>query len=204
MSIAAQTPVDPSDKQTNFCVEPQWIWDALFKHEALWGVVCDPSCGTGTSLRSAEATGMPGWCLGYDLLQRGSTFQVGTRDIFDLPSWGNNGCGILISNPPFYSGKGWVQFVALAHQFAKHKAIMIGSDKVHYSGERHSLWAEFPVTRIYHFSDRPSMPFHSTIDAMGSNAFKNGAINYSAYVWDFTAPQRGNQTFYLKKDGSLT
>ncbi|MEM6681365.1 MAG: hypothetical protein AAF607_03895 [Pseudomonadota bacterium] len=202
--VETQRPIaDASDSEFDFYVEPQWIWDALFCHEKLWGVVVDPCCGTGTALKAAEATGMPGWCIGYDVVDRASSFQTVCRDIFDLKKWGAEGAGIMVTNPPFYKGQGWKQTVVLAKQYARYKLIMIGSDKLHYSGDRADFWAQHRPSRIYNFADRPSMPPGSIVEALGKDAFKNGAINYSAYVWDFTAPQLGTQTYWLRKDGTL-
>lgn len=201
------TPNTDSSNPYDFFVEPPWVWDAIFKHEQILGALIDPCCGSGKVLDAAiDVMGSPVFVSGADIVERGHERQLMVRDMTCIEDWVSGlsapSYGTVASNPPFYGGKGYAQYLDLAFRLAKHKIICIGNARLPYSDSRRNLYRERRPSRIYHLQ-RPSMPPGDKVSEMAGKAFSGGSIDYCAFVWDLTSPTRVTETYWLSKEGEL-
>ena len=189
---------DPYD----FYVEPAVATAALLTVESFPGVSIDPCCGSGNIVRSMRAAGL--MCHGRDIVPRAgqdpADWFLGRRDFLldGLPE-GARGYSNIISNPPFYSGKGTEQFIRQALKHARQK-VAVFTDIKFLAGKarRLGLYAEHPPARVYVLSPRVSCPPGDVLEAGGKAS--GGTADWIWMVWDTTAPHTGTSMFLLGTD----
>lgn len=195
---AATYPKSPFD----WYVEQQWVTEALIEAEdqdgirSYWATVWDPCCGSGQVLKafSEHAIGRGGHAT--DIEFRGYAggkvlFQeldfVGGIDF--VSSAAPKGDFSIVMNPPYSYLKGISEaFVRRALALATNKVAVLLPIKWQGSQARHRLFTEFPPTRIWILSKRPSMPPGAMVEALGDKAFKRGKVDYMWVVWDVANP----------------
>ena len=180
-------------------VEPDWTTDVMIAAERAidggdsWGKVWDPACGRGNLLRTFGRNGHPVWAS--DIEFRGyagrGMFQeldfVGGIDF--VRSAAPKTRFSIATNPPYSYIKGISEaFVRRALELATEKVAMLLPIKWQGSQVRHRLFTEFPPTRIWILSERPSMPPGAMVEALGDKAFKRGKVDYMWVVWDVANP----------------
>lgn len=159
---------DPHDW---YC-EPAWCSERLFALEKFEGAICDPACGIGTILKSAQAAGH--WTDAQDLVDRGFP---GTRVADFLKTHSIIACNI-VSNPPFGIAE---KFVAHALTIAERRvAMLLPANWV--QGDKRSRWlASTPLRKVLFITPRPSMPPGSAIAAGQKPG--NGTTDYAWFIW---------------------
>lgn len=180
-------------------VEPDWATGELIAAEreidgdASWGTVWDPACGMGTILSRFQDNRY--WVWSSDIEFRGYAgggfFQeldfVGNTEF--VRSAAPKKRFSIVSNPPYSYVKGISEpFVRRALELATEKVAMLLPIKWQASQGRHRLFTEFPPTRIWILSERPSMPPGAMVEALGDKAFKRGKVDYMWVVWDVANP----------------
>jgi hypothetical protein len=188
------------DKSPNdWYVEQSWTTDVMIAAEReidggdSWGTVWDPACGMGNVLRAFGRNGHLVWAT--DIEFRGfaskGLFQeldfVGGLDF--VRSAAPKTRFSIVSNPPYSYIKGISEaFARRALELATEKVAMLLPIKWQGSQARHRLFTEFPPTRIWILSERPSMPPGAMVEALGDKAFKRGKVDYMWVVWDVANP----------------
>lgn len=182
-------------------VEPLWPTTQLLGHEFFyggvdgWGTIWDPACGLGNILKSVEICWPPLDRHATDIVFRGYAAKgifeeldfIGGVDF--VRSAAPKGRFSIVSNPPFSYVKGISEaFVRRALELATEKVAMLLPIKWQASQARHRLFTEFPPSRIWILSERPSMPPGAMVEALGDKAFKHGKVDYMWVVWDVANP----------------
>lgn len=165
---------DPFD----FYVEPLAVSDALFRVEEFRGEVWDPACGQGNVLNAAAAAGLN--VIGTDIVQRTkAAFWNGAADFLDETWPAPN----IVTNPPFFGGKGAEAFARQALRLAFNKvAIFVDTRFLNGAKRAAGLYREHPPTRVYLISPRPSCPPGEYLAAGGKA--QGGTADYCWIVWD--------------------
>lgn len=181
-------------------VEQPWVTEALIEAEygidgsLSWGIVWDPACGGGNVLRAFNASHKLVWASDIEFrgyASGGGLFQelnfLGGIDF--VRSAAPNKRFSIVSNPPYSYQKGISEaFVRRALELATEKVAMLLPVKWQASQGRHELFTEFPPSRIWILSERPSMPPGAMVEALGDKAFKRGKVDYMWIVWDVANP----------------
>lgn len=184
-------------------VEPSFPIAQLIVHELMvtgcvtdWGTVWDPACGMGTVLKTFDYCLKDAKLHATDIEFRGyaggnGLFQeldfVGGIDF--VRSAAPKTRFSIVSNPPYSYLKGISEaFARRALELATEKVAMLLPIKWQGSQARHRLFTEFPPTRIWILSERPSMPPGAMVEALGDKAFKRGKVDYMWVVWDVANP----------------
>jgi hypothetical protein len=184
-------------------VEPRWCVERLIAAEAsmresllprmfsAWGMVWDPACGSGTILKAfADARHRT---IASDIEFRdfgaGGLFHAVDFLTAERVPESVQGRVSIVSNPPFSYQRGIAEaFVRKALNLATGKVAMLLPIKWQASQGRHALFAEFPPSRIWVLSERPSMPPGALIAEIGDAAFRHGKVDYMWVVWDLQRP----------------
>lgn len=135
-----------------------------------FGPIWDPACGEGNIPIACQARGID--AFGSDLVDRGS--GVSGMDFLKLEG---KFLGSIICNPPFDLIE---PFIHQALKMATYKVAMIGRLAfLEGQARRDSLWHATPISRVWVFSKRISMP-------PGGRGIKptGGSIAFAWYVWD--------------------
>lgn len=181
----------------DFYVEPASASAALFRVERFLGKVWDPACGSGNIPTAAESAGYR--AIGSDVVKRvdGAKWwwaRDDRRDFlrdFDVALAPN-----VVSNPPYFGGKGTEAFILKALSIASGK-VAIFVDKRFLAGVKRAvgLFKDHPPTRVWIITPRPSCPPGEWIAA--GNKAGGGTADYVWLVWDVTAPAGGTQLCWL-------
>jgi len=160
--------------------EDAWPVEALLTHVPFRGLVYDPACGRGNIPSVFAAAGFE--TLATDIVDRG--FE-GARQLdflgaasvsYRVPN--------IVCNPPYSYQDGIAEaFVRRALEIVSDRVAMLLPIKWQASIGRYRLFAEFPPEVTLIFSERPSMPPGSKIEALGRRAFKGGTMDYMWVVW---------------------
>lgn len=186
-SRAAQHPREPFDW---YC-EDRWPVEALIKLVPFEGLVYDPCAGRGNIPSVFQAHGFE--THASDIVDRGYwpglrtlDFLGGASSAFRVPN--------VVCNPPYSYKDGIAEaFVRRALEIATDRVAALVPIKWLGSIGRYSLFEEeFPPETVNIFSERPSMPPGSKIDALGPRAFRGGTIDYMWVVWK--VGERGPKT----------
>lgn len=195
-------------------VEEGWEWeqvvDAIGLEPEILGkcAIWDPSCGYGHSLSRLQGLGFAGPLIASDLVDNLA------RDDFDAPppffSWdflGDNHpnfanpapdgpCSIFM-NPPYSYKDGILEaFCRQALRLATHRVVALAPLKWLAGGKGRGPFfrTDCPPQQILYFTQRPSMPPGDRIHLMGKRAYRGGAIDYVAVVWDVRQPTAPGET----------
>lgn len=162
---------DPHD----WYVEEPWCADVLLDAVDFEGTILDPACGGGRIVETCRRRGFD--AVGSDLIDRGYAHCTPRID-FTLPgAWAPGSFDNIISNPPYYSGKGPVAFIDAGLAVARRRvAALVALPFL--AGQRRNPWFRaLPVSHVLVLSRRPSMP---PGHLLGSVAQKGGKEDY---VW---------------------
>ena len=169
--------------------------------------IWDPACGYGHSLSWLQGAGFTGELHGSDLVDnlasedfdRIDQLAFSSQDFLDdktlIPPSGNLS---IWMNPPYsYDKKPWLElFCRQALALATHRVVVLAPLKW-LSGGLHRgpfFRRDFPPQQILYFTQRPSMPPGDRIHLMGNRAYRGGAVDYVAVVWDVRHPTAPGET----------
>lgn len=168
--------------------EPIAVSTALFAAEEFEGAIWDPACGSGNILEAAFATGRSrfGHILGTDIIKRNG-IRVGLfHGVYDFFQWYRPLLAPnIVTNPPF--GR-----AILAEKFIRHAislkpkklAVFVDSRFLFGKARAAGLFAEFPPSRVWLITPRPSCPPGEYLAA--GNKAGGGTADY---VWLVFTPQ---------------
>jgi hypothetical protein len=184
-------------------VEQQWVTEQLIRADNSgdqpWHTVWDPACGSGNVLREFNDWGIPTWST--DIQFRGFAAHgifheidfVGSLDF--VRSAAPKGPFSIVSNTPYSYQKGILEaFIRRAMELDAEKVAFLMPVGRQAGERRHALWEEFPPTRVWVLSERPSMPPGAEIELLGDKAFKRGRIDFQWVVWDRINPAAPGET----------
>ena len=183
-------------------VEQQWVTDALIEHAGILDgrTIWDPACGFGNVLKAFQNQGLV-HVHATDIEFRGFAargfFQeldfVGNLDF--VRSAAPKGRYSIVSNTPYSYKKGILEaFIRRAMELDAEKVAFLMPVARQAGENRQPLFDEFPPTRIYILSERPSMPPGAQIEALGDKAYKRGKIDFMWVVWDCRNPTPVGET----------
>ena len=153
-------------------IEPSWTSERLFAVESFLGEVCDPACGSGRILASAEKASYQ--IRGFDLVQR-SSYCTRVENFLNFSAYRLDN---IVSNPPFGIAQ---QFVQHALAMADRKVAMLLPTKW-VQGDKRSRWLETtPLRRVLFLAPRPSMPPGPVIEAGISPG--GGKEDFAWFIW---------------------
>lgn len=144
--------------ELDWYVEESRASEALFKVEPFIGPVHDPACGGGNIVKAALQHGLP--ATGSDIVRRvdpAPTWFTGERDFLDGPPL----CADIniVTNPPFFRGKGTEDFIRRALTTVHGKVAIFTSIKFLAGAKRaEGLFTEHPPARIWIVTPRVSCP----------------------------------------------
>lgn len=190
-------------------VEQGWEWEqvadaiGLAPEIADRCTIWDPACGYGHSLSRLQGIGFMGPLLGSDLVDNlaredfvaapefmSIDFLDDARVVPPLP------CSIWM-NPPYSYQDGILEsFCRQALALATHRVVALAPLKWLAAGKARGPFfrRDFPPQQILYFTTRPSMPPGDRIHLMGSRAYRGGAVDYVALVWDVRHPTAPGET----------
>lgn len=143
---------DPHD----WYVEEAWCTEGLADAVPFGGTVLDPACGSGRIVDVFRRRGFD--AVGSDLVDRGYPHCTPRVD-FTLPgSWPAGSFDNVVSNPPYYSGKGSVVFLEHGLVVARRRVAVLVPLPFLAGQRRHALFTALPVSHVLVLSRRPSMP----------------------------------------------
>jgi hypothetical protein len=161
---------DPND----WYVEPKWSVDLLLDEMKYEGTILDPACGMGTIVNACLSRGLDAY--GSDKVDRGYDTPV-IDFLADPMSQGQ--FDHIITNPPYFSGKGSVAFMDKALMVARKSVSILVPIPFLSSQGRWSWFRGLPISHVFILSKRPSMPPGSLL-ASGAVQAKGGKEDY---VW---------------------
>lgn len=163
-------------EEDDFYVDPPWCTEALVAAEGarLKPRCWDPACGRGTIPLELRRLGVDPGALGSDKVDRG----FGNRfDFLAQQTPVIDGYTSIVSNPPYAAAE---TFARVALSIAPYVALLVQA-KFLYSQARYRFFMEYRPSRIYHLSQRPSMPPGHLLDKI---AAKGGKMDFAWVVWD--------------------
>lgn len=153
--------------------------------------ILDPCAGLGTIPACCRAWGL-GDVTASDIAMRDVPSVDGGIDFFACPTDGDAALNIppyragqfdwIISNPPYYSGKGPVAFLERALPIARIGVAMLVNLPFLASQSRNTLFNQHPPHALVFLSKRPSMPPGEELRA-GRVKQKGGKEDYVWLVW---------------------
>lgn len=175
---------DPHDW---YCEGPEPV-ESLFDYLNIQGDVYDPCCGRGNIPEVARTRGHK--VQAGDLIDRGYGGAVPGVDFLTMFSGKARGFDNIIFNPPYsYQKQICENFIRKALTLATQRVCALVPVTFLGSLERHDWFArECPPTQILFLSRRPSMAPGAKIAELGSQAFKNGKVNYCWLTYDLVDP----------------
>lgn len=177
--------------QHDHYVEPDWCVDLLLDNEEIVGGVWDPACGFGTIPKACGRRGIT--CIATDLIDRGYSSRR-----LDFLTAGAMPIDNIITNPPYKLTR---EFIDRALSLTRRKVAVIVPLKFLASNTRFPLFtSEWPVSRIWVMSSRPSMLPGAALLA-GQQA-KGGAVDFCWIVFDH-AHEGEPLIGWLKKQGGV-
>lgn len=140
----------------DWCIEDYWCTELLLDATGWRGTVLDPACGSGRILQVCRARGLE--ATGSDLVDRGAG-ALTPVDFTQPGAWPDGSFDYVISNPPYYSGKGPVVFGDAALRVArKGVALLVALPFLASEGRYAVFTGRWPVSLVLVLSSRSSMP----------------------------------------------
>ncbi len=165
--------------------EPRAV-DQLLSVERFIGSIHDPACGRGTIVEACQRAGY--WPSGSDIVCRfeDAPHWFEQRD-FLAAEYQPRFCNI-ITNPPFFKGKGTEGFIRRALAVTSGKVCVFASIKfLAGSARANGLYTELPPSRVWIITPRVSCPSGKYLEA--GNKAGGGTDDWCWFVWDQTAPR---------------
>ncbi|MCO5730131.1 hypothetical protein [Rhizobium sp. SSA_523] len=182
--------------ELDWYVEPEAATASLLKEERFVGAIHDPACGQGNIVKTLIAHGYH--ASGSDVVDRAGTpgWFKGKADFLGPEAiFADN----IVTNPPFFRGKGTESFIRKALRVAKGKVAVFTELRFLTSSVRaNGLYAEHPPTRIWMVTPRPSCPPGEFLLAGGEA--KGGTPDFCWIIYDKTAPLLGTAFGWLRGD----
>ncbi|MGV6876667.1 hypothetical protein ACUSIJ_28875 [Pseudochelatococcus sp. B33] len=181
----------------NWYVEDEDCTAALLTVEKFHGLTLDPACGQGNIVKTMIAHGYD--ADGSDIVRRvDADWFVGEIDFLADGAFKPGHCDNLITNPPFFGGKGTEAFIRKALTIATNKvAVFVDLKFLGSDGRASGLYAEHPPSRIYILTPRPSCPPGEYL-ARGGKA-SGGTADWCWLVWDLQSPYAGTTFHWLRR-----
>jgi hypothetical protein len=173
--------------ELDWYVEEEPADRALFKVERFIGHIWDPACGGGNIIRAAIDSGYQWRVVGTDIKRRVEKeyWFSGEQDFLDFK--GQSLAQNIVMNPPFFRAHGAEAFIRKALSLAPGKvAAFVDMKFLASSGRANGIYAEFPPTRIWMITPRPSCPPGEYLAA--GNKPEGGKQDFIWMVWDMSAP----------------
>lgn len=170
----------------DFYVEEPRASAALFGVERFVGDIWDPACGSGNIVYSAIDAGYA--TTATDIARRvDADWFCGELDFLSSDAEGPCPANI-VTNPPFFRGKGTEAFIRQALKVAGGKvAIFASIGFLAGAGRANGLFAEHTPHRIWIVTPRVSCPPGDYLAA--GNKAGGGSSDWCWLVWDLTAPR---------------
>ena len=174
--------------------EPARVTTQLLTVESFGSGVHDPCCGAGTIVRTLRDSGVE--ATGSDITRRCAVARAwwrGERDFLsDLTPRSS-----ICMNPPYFSGKGTEAFIRRALTVASDK-VCVFVDRRFLTGNARAagLYAEFPPTRVWEITPRPSCPPGEWLAA--GNVPGGGTADYCWLVWNLAEPTGRTELGWLR------
>ncbi|MGJ4855545.1 hypothetical protein ACN6KF_001491 [Labrys sp. La1] len=178
--------------------EEAWCSSALARVESFEGQVWDPCCGSGTIPMMLNKAGVSAY--GTDIVERRQRANPQGLDFFeDAKTREPESIPNIVSNPPYFSGKGTEAFIRAAFPLVQHK-LCVFVDKRFLGGDDRAagLYVEIPPARIWMLTPRPSCPPGEYIAAGGKVG--GGTADYVWIVYDKQASFFGTTWGWLRRD----
>jgi hypothetical protein len=178
--------------------EPICVSTALFAAEKFDGGIWDPACGGGNILFASIEAGMH--AIGTDIVDRGIRGMGRTDRCVNFFERKKLSAPNIVTNPPF--GR-----AVLAEKFIRHAislkpgklAVFVDSRFMFGKARAAGLFAEFPPTRIWLITPRPSCPPGEYLAA--GNKAGGGTADYCWVVWE--GPSLGGRSDWGTRAGWL-
>ncbi len=183
--------------ELDWYVEPSWITTGLLRAETFTGVIWDPACGGGNILEACRAAGYS--VIGTDVVDRGAVMN-GLIDFedYDGPALAPN----IIMNPPYFRARGAEVFIRKAIEVVGSKAdggkVAAFVDHRFIAGKERAtgLFREWPPTRIWQVTPRPSCPPGKWLEA--GNKAGGGTADYVWLIWELSDPRKTTHFGWLR------
>lgn len=175
-------------------VEERRASEQLFAVERFVGEIADPCCGQGNIVLSAHEAGYHAY--GSDVVRRvDAEWFWKEHDFFsDAPFQASN----IVSNPPFFRGKGAEAFIRKALETATHKvAVFVSIGFLAGAGRAAGLFRDHPPHRVWIVTPRVSCPPGEWLSA--GNKAGGGKDDWCWLVYDRLSPWRGTDTGWLTR-----
>jgi len=165
-------------------VDQPWCTQLLLEQEEFYPQVCDPHCGGGNITDVCVKAGY--MVFATDIVNRGYDLFRGERDFLDVNTNHDWPYADFIMNPAYDRGVGTLASIVRALDLSQGKVAVLVNETFVYSDGRYSLFEgpeRLPLSRIYFFSSRPSMP-------PGGQGIEHygGTANYMYLVFDKNDP----------------
>lgn len=179
-------------------VEPEWCSTALARVEHFEGTVYDPCCGGGNIPLALYRAGYS--VYGTDIVERRNRPTKGSQDFFaEAPTREPDSIPNIMSNPPFFRGKGTERFIREAYRIVSHKLCVFTSLKFLGGDDRaNGLYLDIPPSRVWMLTPRPSCPPGEYL--LAGNKAGGGMEDWIWLVYDKTA-EPGTKFGWLRRDG---
>jgi hypothetical protein len=181
-------------------VEPRLVTESLLGVERFVGEIHDPACGQGNIVRELIRGGYK--ATGTDLVRRAEgndPWFTGTVDFLECAYYGPPN---IVTNPPFFRGKGTEDFIRKALKVATGKVAVFTEVRfLTSSGRANGLYAEHPPTRIWMVTPRPSCPPGEFLKSGGEA--KGGTPDFCWIIFDKTAPYTGTSFGWIRGNAKV-
>jgi len=195
-------------------VEEGWEWDQIaqaigVEEELSEGVaIWDPCAGYGHSGSRLQGWGFGGRIWLSDVVEnvawddfdvRPAFFSADFLEVTEPPASPVS----IWFNPPYSYRPGIAEaMIRHALTLATHRVVALMPNKWLAPGKDAKAWSnrsrlfrkDYPPSLVLHFSSRPSMPPGDRIHLMGNRAYRGGAVDYCAIVWDVPRPAAPGET----------
>lgn len=185
---------DPHD----WYVEEPWCTTALARMETFVGNVWDPCCGQGNIPLALHKVGVSAY--GTDIIERRPDRRgtIGLDFFEDAKTREPETIDNVVSNPPYFSGKGTEDFIRAAWPLVRRKLCVYADVRFLGGDERaENLYQEIPPSRIYMLTPRPSCPPGAYL--LAGNKAGGGTQNYVWLVYDKHVAMFGTTWHWLRR-----
>lgn len=170
--------------ENDWYVEPRWTVEALADAENIHGhndfrSVWDPACGRGTIpgvFRNRRCD-----VLATDIVSRGCDPFGGVHDFLGGERYAPR-IDWIITNPPYNNA---LEFATKALEYKCNVAILVPLTFLASQRRKAELFDKNPPTKVWIFSQRPSMPPGHVLEEMEARGEKpkGGSTDYCWIVW---------------------
>jgi hypothetical protein len=157
-------------------------------------LIWDPCCGVGNILDVAKGRGHP--TIGSDIVARGARHQFYRGNFLTTtrsPSSPEGRPLAIITNPPFDTPPGEgarIILKAIEHTTAWRVAAIMPLTFLCGQTRYLDLYSRHRPSHVCYYSERPSMPPGTEVEALGDKAFSGGKTDFCAIVWTAGGPYR--------------